>query len=206
MSSKAIVWIREDFRINLNPALSHACQNHNEVVALYIFNPKNFINKREAQLWWISKSLESYSKELSNFNINLEIQKGDEIEVLSKIKKKDNITLYWNKIYEPEIINLGKKIRDNILLKNEINFKYFKGNILNEFQNVTKKDQTPFKVFTPFWRHAERVYLEKIPVNYSDISKCSKKVSFFKNSISSVKIYPKKNWFKKTPCICKRCI
>ena len=83
MSSKAIVWIREDFRINLNPALSHACQNHNEVVALYIFNPKNFINKREAQLWWISKSLESYSRELSNFNINLEIQKGDEIEVLS---------------------------------------------------------------------------------------------------------------------------
>ena len=53
MSNKAIVWIREDFRINLNPALSHACQNHNEVVALYIFNPKNFINKREAQLWWI---------------------------------------------------------------------------------------------------------------------------------------------------------
>ena len=84
MSSKAIVWIREDFRINLNPALSHACQNHNEVVALYIFNPKNFINKREAQLWWISKSLESYSKELSNFNINLEIQKGDEIEFKTK--------------------------------------------------------------------------------------------------------------------------
>ena len=43
MSSKAIVWIREDFRINLNPALSNACQNHNEVTALYIFNPKNFI-------------------------------------------------------------------------------------------------------------------------------------------------------------------
>ena len=197
MSSKAIVWIREDFRINLNPALSHASQNHNEVVALYIFNPKNFINKREAQLWWISKSLESYSKELSNFNINLEIQKGDEIEVLSKIKKKDNITLYWNKIYEPEIINLGKKIRDNILLKNEINFKYFKGNILNEFQDVTKKDQTPFKVFTPFWRVAEEIYLNSVPSKNSKIQKVKKKFSYFNNNINSRDLLPKKNWYKK---------
>ena len=167
------------------------------MVALYIFNPKNFINKREAQLWWISKSLESYSKELSNFNINLEIQKGDEIEVLSKIKKKDNITLYWNKIYEPEIINLGKKIRDNILLKNEINFKYFKGNILNEFQDVTKKDQTPFKVFTPFWRVAEEIYLNSVPSKNSKIQKVKKKFSYFKNNINSKDLLPKKNWYKK---------
>ena len=88
MSNKAIVWIREDFRINFNPALAHASQNHEEIVALYIFNPKNFNNKREAQLWWISKSLENFSNELSNLNINLEIQKGDEIEILSKIKKR----------------------------------------------------------------------------------------------------------------------
>ena len=197
MSSKAIVWIREDFRINLNPALSNACQNHNEVTALYIFNPKNFINKREAQLWWVSKSLESFSKELSDFNINLEIQKGDEIEILSKIKKKDNITLYWNKIYEPGIINLGKKIRDHVLLKNEINFKYFKGNILNEFQDVTKKDQTPFKVFTPFWRVAEEIFLNSVPSKISKTQKVKKKFNYFKNNIDPKDLLPKKNWFKK---------
>ena len=181
----------------MNPALSNACQNHNEVTALYIFNPKNFINKREAQLWWISKSLESFSKELSNFNINLEIQKGDEIEILSKIKKKDNITLYWNKIYEPGIINLGKKIRDHVLLKNEINFKYFKGNILNEFQDVTKKDQTPFKVFTPFWRVAEEIYLNSVPSKISKIQKVKKKFNYFKNNIDPKDLLPKKNWYKK---------
>ena len=197
MSNKAIVWIREDFRINFNPALAHASQNHEEIVALYIFNPKNFNNKREAQLWWISKSLENFSKELSNLNINLEIQKGDEIEILSKIKKKDNITLYWNKIYEPEIINLGKKIRDNILLKNEISFKYFKGNILNEYQDVTKKDQTPFKVFTPFWRVAEEIYLNSVPSKISKIQKVKKKFNYFKNNIESKDLLPKKNWYKK---------
>ena len=101
----------------------------------------------------------------------MEIQQGDEIEVLSKINSKDNVKLYWNKIYEPEVINLGKKIRDKVLLKNKIDFKYFKGNILNEFQNVTKKDQTPFKVFTPFWRVAEQIYINSIPSKNLKIKK-----------------------------------
>ena len=177
MSNKAIVWIREDFRINDNPALAYASQHHNLVSALYIFNPKVFIKKREAQQWWLSKSLENFKTELSKININLEIQIGEEMEVLSKINPKDELTIYWNKVYEPDVIKLGKKIRDNIFLKKNIKFKYFKGNILNEFQNVTKKDNTPFKVFTPFWRVAEQIYVNAVP---SKLSKVLKKKLFLK--------------------------
>ena len=63
--------------------------------------------------------------ELSKYKINLQILEGDELDVLSKIKKKDNISVYWNKIYEPDVIAKGKKIRD-AFLKNEVKFKYFK--------------------------------------------------------------------------------
>ena len=83
-------------------------------------------------------------------------------QVFSKIKKKDDVSIYWNKIYEPDVIAKGKKIRD-AFLKNEVQFKYFKGNILNEFQEVTKNDGTPFKVFSPFWRNAEQKYLSLPP-------------------------------------------
>ena len=197
MKKKAIFWLREDFRIENNPALSNACNNHDEVLCLYIYNPKNYQGKREAQQWWLSKSLENFSQELSKLNINLEIQQGDEIEVLSKINSKDNVKLYWNKIYEPEVINLGKKIRDKILLKKEIDFKYYKGNILNEFQNVTKKDQTPFKVFTPFWRVAEQIYINSIPSKNLKIKKKNKRFSYFKKNITPKDILPKKNWYKK---------
>ena len=38
MSSTGIFWIREDFRIENNPALSFASQNHENVIALYIYN------------------------------------------------------------------------------------------------------------------------------------------------------------------------
>ena len=92
MSSTGIFWIREDFRIENNPALSFATQNHDSVIALYIYNNSDFDNKREAQKWWVFKSLETLKKELSDYKINLEIVKGDELEIFSKFNKKDKLS------------------------------------------------------------------------------------------------------------------
>ena len=196
MKNIGIVWIREDFRIDYNPALYYATENHNDVIALYIYNNRDFDNKREAQKWWLSKSLESFKQELLKYKINLEILKGDELDILSKIKKKDNVSIYWNKIYEPDVIDKGKKIRD-LFLKNDINFKYFKGNILNEYQEVTKNDGTPFKVFTPFWKNAEQKYIDSIPTKNLKIKKKNVLKSFFKKSIQPNNILPNKSWYKK---------
>ncbi len=196
MSSTGIFWIREDFRIENNPALSFATQKHDNVIALYIYNNNDFDNKREAQKWWVFKSLETLKKELSDYKINLEIVKGDELKIFSKFNKKDNISIYWNKIYEPDVIAKGKKIRD-LFIKNEINYKYFKGNILNEFQEITKNDGTPFKVFTPFWRNAEQVYLNQPPSKNYIVKKKIKKITYFKKYIEPMDILPKKNWYKK---------
>ncbi|WP_440910773.1 cryptochrome/photolyase family protein [Candidatus Pelagibacter sp.] len=196
MKSTGIFWIREDFRIDNNPALSFATNNHENVVALYIYNNIEFDNKREAQKWWLFKSLESIKTELSKFKINLEILKGDELDIFSKLKKKDDVCIYWNKIYEPDVISKGKKIRD-LFIKNEIEYKYFKGNILNEFQEVTKNDCTPFKVFTPFWRTAEQIYLNQPPSKNYTVKKKTKTINFFKNSLDLKNILPNKKWYEK---------
>ena len=196
MTKKAIVWIREDFRIENNEALAYACQNHEFVSVLYIYNPKNFDKKREAQKWWLSKSLENFNLDLEKFNISLEVQSGNELEIFSNITKKDDITIYWNKVYEPDVINEGKKIC-NLFIKNEVQYKYFKGNILIEFQDITKDDNTPYKVFTPFWKKAEQLYISKSPYKYLKVKQKEKKIIFFKKSISLKEILPKKNWYKK---------
>ena len=67
MSDCAVVWIRDDFRIRNNHALSYACKNHDAVTAIYLHNKEYFDGKREAQKWWISKSLESFSNDLDKF-------------------------------------------------------------------------------------------------------------------------------------------
>ena len=196
MSDTGIFWIRDDFRVENNPALSFATQNHKNVIALFIYNNRNFDNQTEAQKWWVSKSLEIFKVDLSKYNINLQIVKGDELDIFSKIKKKDNLAIYWNKVYEPDVIDKGKKIRDSFL-KNEINFKYFKGNILNEYQEITKNDGTPFKVFTPFWKNAEQKYTSSVPSKVLKIKKKNAFKSFFKKSIQPKNILPNKEWYKK---------
>ena len=194
MSKIGLVWIREDFRLEHNQALAYATQNHEIVTAFYIYNPKNFVGKREAQQWWNYKSIENFKSDLDQYNINFELLIGDELEIFSYIK--DNVTIYWNKIYEPDVISLGKKIRDK-LIHNKIDYKYFKGNILNEFQSVTKNDGTPFKVFTPFWRTAEKIYINSVPVKISKIKKLKKKTTYFKKTSNIKEILPKKHWYKK---------
>jgi len=196
MTKKAIVWIREDFRIENNEALAYASQNHEFVSALYIYNSKDFDKKREAQKWWLSKSLEAFDLDLKKFNISLEIQSGDELDVFSNIKKKDDVTIYWSKVYEPDVINKGKKIRE-LFINNKIEYKYFKGNILVEFQDMTKDDGTPYKVFTPFWKKTEHFYISKTPPKNFKIKSKDREINIFKKSITPEEILPEKNWYKK---------
>jgi len=196
MTKKAIVWIREDFRIEDNEALAIATKNHEFVNVLYIYNPKNFDKKREAQKWWVSRALENFNLDLKKLNITLEVQLGDELEILSNLKKEDDVTVYWSKVYEPDVINKGKKIRDQFI-KNEIQYKYFKGNILVEFQEMTKDDGTPYKVFTPFWKKTEQLYISKVPSKFIKVKSKAKKINIFKKSIPIKDILPKKDWHKK---------
>ena len=169
MLNKAFVWIRDDLRVSDNPALINASLNHDRVSAVYIFNKQNFDNKREAQKWWISKSLESFREDLDKYNINLELIISEESKFFSEINNKD-ICVYWNKVYEPLQLDLDKKVI-KILDNKKIEYKFFKGNVLNEYQTITKKDGTPFKVFSPFWRHAEQIYLERVPIKEKKLNK-----------------------------------
>ena len=195
-NKKALVWLRDDFRVNHNSALVYASENHEQVSTVYIFNPEEYENKREAQRWWIYHSLINFKQELSKFNISLELLVGDEVQILKKIKSDDKVSLYWNKIPEPEEEKKEKKIIKNLEEK-KINYKFFKGNVLSEYNEVTKDDGTPFKVFTPFWRVAEQVYLNKVPPKKSKTKKKNKKTFIFKQSSDLSKVLPNKNWFKK---------
>ena len=196
MSDTAVVWIRDDFRIKNNDALSYATKNHENVTAIYIYNNEYFDGKREAQKWWISQSLESLAKNFDKFNIKLEIIISDEALFFSKLKNKEKIIFYWNKIYEPDLLKLDKEV-ENILKSKKIEYKFFKGNILNEYQTITKNDGTPFKVFSPFWRNAEQIYLDRVPKKVSEVKKLKNKRNIFNSKNTFKQILPTKDWFKK---------
>ena len=196
MSKKAVVWIRDDFRIKNNSALSYATNNYDTVTALYIYNKESFDDVREAQKWWVSKSLINFKDELIKYNIELELVFSDEITFFSKVKGKQEISIFWNKIYEPSQLKLDNDLI-KIFEKNKILSKCFKGNVLNEYNNVTKDDGSPYKVYSPFWRVGEQIYLDSIPNKSLNVKKVKNKIKLFKNNNIPDQILPKKNWYKK---------
>ena len=56
---------------------------------------------------------------------------------MSLLREK-NISLYWNKIYEPDYLKFDDYLRDK-LTDSGNEFKIFKGNILNEFHEIKKE-------------------------------------------------------------------
>ena len=190
-----LFWLRDDFRFAKNEGLIEATKNHDQVVVFYLYKQDIYKNQ-EAQKWWLSKSLSSFEKKLNDLNINLEIIETNSFKIFfDKLVDKKDISIYWNKVYEPDFLKFDEYLFKS-LEKGNIIHKRFKGNVLNGVDEIKKNDGTPFKVFTPFWRNAEKYYIEKIPAKDKKIQKCYKKKNYFKNCIRPEKILPKKNWFK----------
>jgi len=116
MSKKAVVWIRDDFRIKNNSALSYATNNYDTVTALYIYNKENFDDIREAQKWWVSKSLinlvseEVLASAISTVNPD-GIAALVEISSLTtyQFNSKDDFVLVLDRIQDPG--NMGNIFR-----------------------------------------------------------------------------------------------
>ena len=191
-----LFWLRDDFRISRNNGLAEASRNHDQVVAFFLYKKLTYKYK-EAQKWWLSKSLSNFKQKLSGLNISLQTIETESFKLFfDELLKKQNFSIYWNKVYEPDYLKFDNYLSKNLERKS-IKFKIFKGNALNEIGEVKKADGTPFRVFTPFWRYAEKYYFEKIPQKLKAVQKCKNKISFFKNSIDEKKILPNKNWSKK---------
>ena len=191
-----LFWLRDDFRIIKNYGLIEATKNHEQVVVFYLYKQNKYKNQ-EAQKWWLSKSLSNFKKELNILNINLQIIEVNSYKIFfDKLIKKTNFNIYWNKVYEPNYLEFDDYL-SNIFKNENIFYKRFKGNALNEIEEIKKNDGTPFKVFTPFWRNAEKYFIEKIPSKEKKIKRCQKKINYFKNCIEPEKILPHKKWFKK---------
>ncbi len=190
-----LFWLRDDFRVTKNAGLIEATINHERVIVFYLYKKDSYKNQ-EAQKWWLSKSLINFKKKLENLNINLEIVETNSFKIFfDKLIKKEDFAIYWNKVYEPEYLKFDNYLINSLKNKN-ISHKRLKGNALNEINEVKKSDGTPFKVFSPFWRNAEKYYIEKIPFKEKIIKKCKKKINYFKSTIQPEKILPKQNWFK----------
>ena len=149
--SKAIMWFRQDLRINDNLALIEACNNHNFVLPVYILDETNQL-LGGAQKWWLHHSLIALNNSLQKLGLTLCLLRGNPLEILSKLAQDNQIdAIYWNRCYEPRIIQ-----RDTLIKKHFTNSQICvhssNGSLLFEPWEIKNTTGGFFKVFTPFWK------------------------------------------------------
>ena len=156
----SVVWLKDDFRTINNPAISSLInEKKSSKKVIYIFD-KDKYHKQEAQRWWLAKSLEVFQEKLLELNIMLDVISGNAEKIIKKLvnnKKIDKI--FWNKSCHLDE-NRTEQCVKKILEENNIIFIEFNSNLLNPVEKVKKDDGTPFKVFTHYWKKAEKIYLE----------------------------------------------
>ena len=147
----SIMWFRQDLRVNDNPALNAAC-DMGKILPIYIYDdttPDGRVPGSASQ-WWLHHSLTSLNDRL---NGHLKIFKGDPKVLISKIMESIKAkAIFWNRCYEPWQINRDKEIKKQ-LIDSEFEAYSSNGSLLWEPMKVLKKDGTPYKVYTPYYRN-----------------------------------------------------
>tara|TARA_Y100000768_G_scaffold54461_1_gene35986 strand:+ start:20 stop:1387 length:1368 start_codon:yes stop_codon:yes gene_type:complete len=189
----SIVLFKNNLRINDNPALFHASKNENKILPLYIHDDIN-IKKQlgSASRYWLHNALISLNKSL---NFNLSFYRGDTIDILMKIIKKYEISdIYCEQPFLKNDIILFDQLKLKLSQLN-VKFNIHNCTLLWGPQYILKKDNTPYKVFTPFYRKG---CLEKIkpdlPVGVPN------KLNFLPkddSEIDDLKLLDKFRWYDK---------
>lgn len=146
-----IVWIRNDLRLDDNPALLAASKTGRPLILCFIWSEDDQTPYLPggASRAWLHDSLLEFNKSLKD---RLIIRKGSYLEVLEKlITETKSACLYWNRCYEPHFIVKDKEIMA-AFKERSIDVQSFNGNLLFEPWELATKQNKPFQVFTPFYK------------------------------------------------------
>ena len=152
----ALVWFRNDLRLDDNPALRAALESGYTPIPVYLHAPDEAGAWRPGQASnaWRDKSLAALDTDLRKRGSRLRVFVGPSLPTLQTLIAATGAeALFWNRRYEP-----AHEQRDT-LIKRELRgqglrVESFNGSLLFEPWSLKTKVGTPFKIFTPFWRAA----------------------------------------------------
>tara|TARA_B100000989_G_scaffold171946_1_gene128842 strand:+ start:10920 stop:12341 length:1422 start_codon:yes stop_codon:yes gene_type:complete len=196
MQKIAINWFRKDLRLHDNPSLAYLSKLSLPIINIFIWDAEE--NKEKpiggASKIWLHYALHDLNKQLE---YKLYVLSGKAEDIFNYLIREFQIqTISWNRCYEPWRIKRDKSVKKFLESKN-ITARSFNGSLLWEPWEILKKDSTPYKVYSPFFK---RGCLNANPPR-RPIKKIKKLNLFnFKNKISSIddlKLVPCSNWPKK---------
>lgn len=169
-----LFWFRRDLRLHDNVALFHALNQGLPVLPLFIFD-ENILNDlsdpNDRRVDYIHQALQDINSKLNAYNSSILIKYGEPLQVILQLKEHYCIhSIYCNEDFEPYGISRDMEV------KNHFDLISFTDHVIFRFDELLKKDQTPYTVFTPYskqWKSkidSERYKTYSIQLNnlYSD--------------------------------------
>jgi len=158
MTESVLVWFRRDFRLADNPALDCARQDFERIVPVYIHDPDAEApwSPGAASRWWLHQALDELRQRLADRGTRLIIRKGDARKELDRLLQETGASaVYWNRLYEPAIVARDREIKAH-LNSESVTARSFRAAVLFEPWELLKDDDSPYRVFTPFWKRMQR--------------------------------------------------
>lgn len=154
---KALFLFRRDLRLEDNTGLIFALKHASTVIPAFILTPEQteknpYLSKRCLQFMF--ECLEDLSGQLKKKKSTLYLFQGDPLSIVKKciaLLKID--ALIFNKDYTPYSQKRDQALH-KLCEKHQIACHSFDDALLLAPQDSTKKDQTPYTIFTPYFRHA----------------------------------------------------
>jgi deoxyribodipyrimidine photo-lyase len=184
MADTTLFLFRNDLRLNDNSALSAALNSGQAVILLYVLDDSSGNNWPigSASKWWLHHSLISLDADIKKLGGKLIIRKGSTVKILDEIIKKANVDkLYFSRTYEPAQRDTEEAIYSK--WHEQIQIKRYGGYLLFEPEQIRTGNDSPYKVFTPFWRACLKQHAPLLSE-----TRLSKKINFSKIKIKSDKL------------------
>ncbi|QKK03178.1 MAG: deoxyribodipyrimidine photo-lyase [Pseudomonadota bacterium] len=158
MAGTAIVWFRNDLRLADNPALHHARSAHDRVVPVFIEDSAAEPEwaRGAASRWWLHHSLTALDQRLRQRGVRLVVARGDAEAELIRIRNASGAcAVYWNRRYEAPGVARDRQLKKR-LQERGLTVHSHAASLLFEPWCLRKDDDTPYRVFTPYWRRMQR--------------------------------------------------
>ncbi len=151
LSAPALVWFRDDLRVDDNPAL-HAAAAAGPVLAVYIDDREVGPAHGGASQWWLHHSLLALTADLEELGVPLLLRQGRSQDVLKELIDEHSIdAVFWNRRYTAAGLASDTAIKADLKTQG-LQVESFNAGLLAEPWTVKTGAGGPFRVFTPFSR------------------------------------------------------
>ena len=168
---KSLVWLRNDLRMDDNPALRSACVDSDEVSCIYIFSKEQIKlhNEANCKIEFIISNLKNLSISLNKINIPLTIIDSDGFndnpsKIMDVVNQRSISKVYWNNMFGTDEDNRDQEVK-KVLTDNNIKHQTFDDQVVYSPGTIKTKEDKPYSVFTPF----KRRWIENFNVDFLDI-------------------------------------